>query len=460
MREANPVIGPSQGMRPLTGWLLIGVAMVFGALTIDQAVSLLSGQADLKTRWLEWATSSSFVHGEGSLSYALASYQQASLRMALHMALGGVAVGLGSLQFVPWVRQHYPRWHRASGLVVWLATLVGMASAIAYLIFIPAAKGASGVAFHVGLWSLSLLTLLLLWQAVLAVWSRDFRSHMIWMALLYAALLTAPVLRIDWVALAWLRPDVGHEWDNLATGTCVLLQTLMLMALWLDRVGDRHLPGRPAPASSWPHGLVVLMCALSALGAAQEAFLAGGVADPFALWRTPLGQLPVARWLWGAATLAAMLFMPGAWRSGLAGARPGGGITAASIGVAVGALLLGLEADHGSPGRFASGTFWLGYAGVLLLALLQAWLRAANTLGRNAWLMILLGALWLPSQFNGAIALVLRIPGASFEDAYVAALTIGSGGVVALGVATGFGAKVRWRVRSRVGVQQGAGLPR
>jgi len=432
-------------MRPLTGWLLIGVALAFGALTIEQGLSLLEGRADIKTRWLAWATSEAFVFGKGSLAHVYGWYARAPLRMSLHMLLGGLAVGLGSLQFVPWVRQRFPRWHRASGLVVWLATLASMANALGYLVFVPAARGASGVAFHVGLWSLALLTPLLLWQAVVAVWSRDFRSHMIWMALVYAALLTAPMLRVDWVLLAWLRPDIGLEWNNLATGACVLLQTLMLMALWLDRVGDRHLPGRAAPTSAWPRAAVTLACAWSALVIVQEAWLGGTAADPFSAWRQPSDALPAARWLWGAAGLWALWLAPAAWQAGLRGDQPNRALALAVAGVAAGSLLMGLTADHGSIGRFAIGAFWLGYAGVVALALLMACRGGTSSVGRNAWLLILLCALWLPVQVDGVLLMCLQIPGGSFAEAELAALTIGSGGVLVVGVATGFGAAWRWR---------------
>jgi len=279
---------------------------------------------------------------------------------------------------------------------------------------------------------------------VVAVRSRDFRSHMIWMALVYAALLTAPMLRVDWVLLARLRPDVGHEWNNLATGASVLLQTLMLMTLWLDRVGDRSLPGRPAPASAWPRWLVALVCALSALVTVQEAFLSGTSLDPFAAWRQPMDVLPAWRWLWAGASLWALLLAPRAWGDGLRGARPAWNFTLASAGVAAGSLLMGLAGDHGSMGRFASAAFWLAYAGVMALVLLLARWRAANSVGRNAWLLMLLGLLWLPSQMDGVLALCLPIPGGSFSEAYVAALIIGSGGVAVMGVATGFGAVWRW----------------
>jgi hypothetical protein len=449
MQQARAAIVPSTTARPLAGWLWIAAAALFGALAIEQALALLAGRPDLKTRLLAWATSDDFVFGKASLSYEVAWYQRAPVRMALHMGLGGVALGLGSLQFVPALRARFPRWHRAAGLAVWIATTASMVFAIAFLVFVPAARGASGVAFHAGLWSLALVTLLMLAQAVLAAWSRDFRSHMIWMALVYAGLLTAPVLRVDWVALAWLRPDVGHEWNNLATGVLVLPQTLLLMALWLDWIGDTNLRGRPAPTSAWPAWVVLAVCALSALAVVQEAFLGGTAADPFAAARGPLDRLPAARWLWGAASLAALALAPAAWRDGLAGRRPGRPFTIAAAGVAAGALLMGLAAEQSSIGRLATASFFVAYAVLLALALLLAWVRGPNSVGRNAWLLMALGALWLPSQIDGLLWACLRIPGGSFSEAYAAALAIGIGGVLTVGVATGYGARFRLRAQRR-----------
>ena len=449
MSDASVPVHAARAARPRNGWLLIAAMAIFGALAIEQGVSLLSGHADLKTRLLAWATSDAFIYGDGSLSYMAAWYQKASVRMALHMGLGGVALGLGALQFVPSLRQRHPRWHRASGLIVWLATGASMSFALAFLVFVPAARGASGIAFQAGLWSLSGLTLILLAQAVMAAFSRDFRSHMIWMALVYAALLTAPILRVDWVLIAWLHPQVGHEWNNLGTGVVVLPQTLMLMALWLDTVGDRSLPGRPAPVTVWPRWLMLGFCIVSAAGVVQEAFLGGTAADPFAGLRQPLDQLPHARWLWGAATLSALLFTPASWRAALAGGRPPRGLAVATGAAAAGALLMGLTSDQSSLGRFGSASFWIGYAALLAFVLAMASRRGANSVGRNAWLLILLTALWLPSQIDGLVLMCLRIPGGTFAEAYAGALAVGIGGVLTAGIATGFGARWRWWVAGR-----------
>src|SRR5690606_6056340 len=159
---------------------------------------------------------------------------------------------------------------RLNGLVVWLAAFMSMVGAVAYLWFVPMREGASGPAFQLGLWALSLLTLALLWQALVAVWARDFRSHMVWMSLLFAALATAPMLRLDWIVFAAVWPARGHEMVNLATGMFVLTQTVVLMCLWLSWVGDRDLPGRKESRSAWPAWLVVGLAALSAVGALQE----------------------------------------------------------------------------------------------------------------------------------------------------------------------------------------------
>jgi len=61
-------------------------------------------------------------------------------------------------------------------------------------------------------------------------------------------------------------------------------------------------------------------------------------------------------------------------------------------------------------------------------------------------MLVMLSALWLPSQINGVIAIGLALPGGSFAEAYAASLAIGFGGIVVAGIATGFGARVRFRV--------------
>jgi hypothetical protein len=151
----------------ILGWIAGVVAVLFSLLAIDHALALASGRVELQARLIAWLTSDTFVFGEGNLRGMEVWYRDALGRMSLHMVLGGIALGLGILQFVPSLRRRKPRLHRKLGLIIWLAALASMVGAISFLATFPMHEDASGAAFHLGLWALALLTLLLLAQAVL-----------------------------------------------------------------------------------------------------------------------------------------------------------------------------------------------------------------------------------------------------------------------------------------------------
>jgi hypothetical protein len=158
-----------------------------------------------------------------------------------------------------------------------------------------------------GLWALDLLTLGLLSQAIMAALARNFRSHMVWMSMVFAAIATAPMLRLDWVVFAHLWPQQGHETINLATSTFVLLQTLAFMTLWLGWIGDRDLPARSASAISvWPRWIIVALSVLSALAAVQEGLLVRAGFDLFRSVREARDVLPPGAMFWSLAMLPAM----------------------------------------------------------------------------------------------------------------------------------------------------------
>jgi hypothetical protein len=453
MSVAEPAKDANTSRAVLRGWVAASMAfvIVFGVLAIEHAAALGSGRIDLATRLLAWMTSDSFVFGAGSLRYTLASYEAASWRMPVHMALGGAAVALGSLQFVPALRRSHPRLHRLNGLVVWLAAFMSMVGAVAYLWFVPMREGASGPAFQLGLWALSLLTLALLWQALVAVWARDFRSHMVWMSLLFAALATAPMLRLDWIVFAAVWPARGHEMVNLATGMFVLTQTVVLMCLWLSWVGDRDLPGRKESRSAWPAWLVVGLAALSAVGALQEGILVRAGFDLFASARTAQDVMPpVAGLLWAAATVAAMVLLPREWVRGLSGERPTRLFSTVAAFVATAALLVGIQYDTADLARFGTAVFWVAYGLLILTGLALAHVIVPNSVGRNAWSMFTLAALWLPSQIGVLLFFNLRV-GAGFSEAMTAALVNGIGGLIVVGAAVGFGARLRLVPQARRG---------
>lgn len=421
------------------------IALLFALGAVEYALALSAGRVPLLVQSLAWLTSADFAFGpHATTAYMVQHYTAALPRLGPHMALGGLALGLGVLQLFPSLRRRHPRWHRASGLVVWLATLASMAGAIGFLVYIPMRQGSSGPAFHLGLWALALLTLALLGQAVLAIRARDHRSHMVWMACVFACLATAPMLRVDW--MLWGRfSRLDQETANLATGTVVLLQTLALMAWWLARIGDRDLPSREptGPTSAWPGGVVTALAAGSAVVVFHEAAASLFGMDGLAPWRhSAADRLPtLGAALWAIGSLATLAGFGPLWHGALRGVAPGRAMTCAGTLAGVGAIVIGLTHATDTLTRQATATFWTGY-GVLALGLLAAasWGRPTSG-GRNAWTLFWLGLQWMPSQLP-AFLMLGWVLGLSCDVAMAQALVNGVGGVAVAGLATGFGARL------------------
>lgn len=439
--SAAPVGASSRALATLAAI----VAALFALGAIEYALALAAGRVPLLVQALAGLTSADFAFGPRATTvYMVQHYTAALPRLGSHMALGGLALGLGVLQLVPSLRRRHPRWHRASGLVVWLATLASMVGAIGFLVYIPMREGSSGPAFHLGLWALALLTLALLSQAVLAVRARDYRSHMVWMACVFACLATAPMLRVNWTL--WGRfSQMDQETANLATGTLVLLQTLALMALWLARVGDRDLPAREphTEASAWPMAVVTALVAGSAAVVLHEVAAALVGVDGLARWRTqPADHMPaVGAAVWALGSLLTLAGFGRGWRSALAGQAPSPGLTAAGALAGIGAIVIGLTHATDTLARQATATFWVGY-GCLALVLLAAALRVRPTSGgRNACALFWLCLQWMPSQLPGFLLLGWAL-GLQFDEAMAQALVNGVGGVAVAGLATGYGARL------------------
>jgi hypothetical protein len=215
------------------------------------------------------------------------------------------------------------------------------------------------------------------------------------------------------------------------------------MTLWLGSVGDRDLPARSASVISvWPRWVIVALSVLSALAAVQEGWLVRAGFDLFRSVREARDVLPPGAMVWSLAMLPAMALAPRAWRDALAGARPSVVMTVVIIGVALGAIAIGLEYDRASLVRIGISTFWTAYGLYLLTAIVFAHVIGPTSLGRNAWSLSAVALLWLPSQLLGLIVLGLSF-GATFTEAMGAALVNGVGGLAVAGAATGFGARLR-----------------
>jgi len=371
--------------------------------------------------------------------YAL--FERNRLAMTAHILAGSAVLVLGFTQFVPPLRRRWPRVHRTVGFVVLLSMVITLVGATVRLAAEPAELTYSGPGFDVVLWYLSVIGILTLSQAVIALVRRDYRQHMVWMALAWAAFLTAPSLRVNTSALFWLYGGL-HEHANFAAGAMALVETGLLMLLWLRFVGEPDLPARGPQATRWPRWMLSAMAVCAAAMAMHEGVLAPLGADAFAGLRGELGTLPLTAIPWGLATAGAALGGVRALEGSLEGRTPAGWwhITVALAGLGA----LGVAATTPAGGLLTQPVNAVFLTlGITSIALLLGSLRGGvNTLERRPWSVTLAFFTWAPSVLVLGAALGLMF-GLTADELYVVGLVLGPTTMSLLGICTANAAVVR-----------------
>lgn len=422
-------------------WLAAVACVMFGVMAIEFNFALRGGG----TNW--WAevqtalTSEAYSQGPASAHAMYPVYRRALAAMSSHTALGGAALTLAVLQFVPALRRRFPVAHRVGGALVIVAAGASMLGALSYLGRTPLSAVYASPAFGLALWALALACLGYLTLAVLAIRRRDARSHMGFMALMMATLLTAPLLRFEW---ALLGMGSGYDMSEVNQGVVASLAVLcnLAMALWMHHVGARDLPPR-ARASVPSPALLTAGGRGAALVILHEGLLAPLGYDALGAWRGTDLRLPLQAIAW--ALPAAVL----AWRAPrdiaaiVNGARVPQRSRALMLAVAFGTIVIGLR--HSGAGVDAVGLkfYWAAYGLVSLLLLAAARL---STRGDEPWtLMVLFFAiapvLWPPLWLVGWLC------AQPFVVAMWFAATVGLAAMSANAFLTAFGIRLPWAAR-------------
>jgi len=188
-----------------------------------------------------------------------------------------------------------------------------MAASLAYLSVTPLQQGFGGPIFGVGLWLLALSTLQCMTMGVLRARQRRWREHMAWMTMTTALLMTAPLLRIGYVAVGRLMQvpvDIASAW--MVGGLTTL--SFWLCLAWVHRAGQRELPLAAATPVFRP-ATWMAMTLVGAVVLLHEALLAPqgiDLAAAFGAHRSPADLLPRTATAWA---LITMLVLPEAARS-------------------------------------------------------------------------------------------------------------------------------------------------
>lgn len=342
--------------------------------------------------------------------------------MAVHVVLGSFCMLLGGLQFWPWFRKRYMKAHRLVGGVYLLTVPPSIVAVLAYMALTAPHHIYDHLIAWVALWLFGVLALVSIAMAVRALRHRKLHEHQAWMALSFGCLAVAPLLRLNWVFLAWVFPHIDQETLNLVTLVLMLPQSLFLAwgLLAVNRQFERPMRQRPvaAPAQKgaalfarvqWGLiglglGMLVVNCAvLYTVGGWAGLSVASGLI-PQALLdaeMTAVRAAPLASWVVAvgmAVAFIAGVALLGQLLKGSTTERPGNiGCAAATVGPAGLAGLCMIMIGHQIglvSGRvmLSGGTWWL-VSGALVLALAlrlaQHLAQGDNALAKEALVFLL-----------------------------------------------------------------------
>lgn len=376
-------------------WGLAALGCVlFGVMAMQFNFALREDHAGWWTRVQTALTSEAYSEGAASAHAMYPTYRRALTAMSSHTLLGGLAITVAVAQFVPALRRRYRVAHRVAGGLVILIAAASMMGALFYLARTPLAAVYASPAFGLALWALALACLGALAAAVLAIRRRDFRSHMGFMALMMATLLTAPVLRLEWALFGMLLPYDMHEINQGVVSSLAVI-CILVMTLWMHHVGARDLPARGRALV--PSKTVVSLFA----GGAAAVILHEGLFAPLGLdvlggWRGETAALPRLALVW--ALPAAWL----AWRvpDEIARVLAGQSLTRGSqlllALVALGALIIAMNHPQQPVDALGMRFYWAAYGGIgFVLLWAGQWSRDADEPWRLLVLfMALAPALW------------------------------------------------------------------
>jgi Predicted membrane protein (DUF2306) len=350
-------------------WLAAASCVFFGIMAMQFNLALRSDSQAWWSQVQARLTNDVYTYGPTSVQSMHPIYRKVVLAMSSHTALGGLAITLGVLQFVPALRRRFPKAHRAAGGIVLLGVALSMVGAITYLSRTPLTDIFASPSFGLALWALALACLSYVALAVMAIRRRDFRSHMGFMALMMATLLTAPVLRFEWALFGMALP-YDMQGINQGVVTSLAVVTNLIMALWMYHIGARDLPMRRRVAVP-SMGLLLVLAYVAMAVITHEALLAPWGVDLLSGWRTNIERLPLIAALWG---LPAVIL---AWRvprevAAVLNAKPVSSMSKTlTVLSALGALAIATRHSQHHVDAIGLTFYWASY-GVISLALLVA----------------------------------------------------------------------------------------
>ena len=436
--QVNRARGQPARLTTVVSLLALLIAAVYGLMSMSYPVSLVLMKIPLSAQLVIHAVSEQFVLGDAqAIKQSIANYTRAFASISLHTALGGLSLLLCTVQFVPAIRRRSPALHRAVGKGAVLAVVLAMTGALIFLSKTPAKDVFSGEPFAAALWVQAVSTLMTLSLAIKAIRERHIRAHMGWMALLFAGLLTAPLLRIEYMLFGNLLPRFNLVQINAGIAVILIPQTVWLMSAWMKHIGQADMSLlRPHPTLHW-HAIRT-MGWMGAATALHEGLLAPMGFDLLNHWRGHTEPLPTTAALWALPTALLLTRVHNELQAVMR--HQAISMTTLALGgvAAMGAGLVTLQLPAHDYNQIGQLFYWGGSAalGLGLCAAGLVWRKALpvhtpmRTLSLMSWLM---PALWAPT------ALALSMTGWPASAVITATLTICAGFFMWHGFASAFG---------------------
>ncbi|MBC6450247.1 DUF2306 domain-containing protein [Actinokineospora xionganensis] len=216
------------------------VCVIYAPMAIEYTWRLFNPSAPgLWDRVFAGAVGDEQALGAGSIHHEQAdAYAENRVLLLFHTTAGGIAILIFAAQFSARFRRNLRR-HRVLGRVGVTLALVGMLGAFGYLLAVGPEHTFDGPAFYLQLWALALGTLIGVIGGFATALRRQIAMHRSLMAYAFALLLTAPLLRIEYVLLGVLWSGTTQVETNLAGGA-----TLATLAPLGAILASRAMAGR------------------------------------------------------------------------------------------------------------------------------------------------------------------------------------------------------------------------
>jgi len=233
---------PSKQILSKIAWLLIAsYCVLYAPMAIEYFFHFFNNDAPYL--WLKFFTKvvgEQHTLGEGSAEVVQHQiYLQHRVSMLFHSAMGGTAILLASLQFYAPFRRKHPNIHQKIGKVFFVVVVISMIGSITFLIKAGPNNMFNGLPFYLQLWLLAIGTLSSLILGSIAIIKKQKRMHQVAMIYCFALLLSAPVLRAEWLIIANIFDGITQQTSNLFSSV-IFGYLVVPCAIFATRLTDQR----------------------------------------------------------------------------------------------------------------------------------------------------------------------------------------------------------------------------